>query len=390
MEDTRFIDMYTVGVGLEYYGDNTHYLKANDEIDIDMSNHILKDGIIYGSVAKQDKYYASGYNILKTLINCDTYQLHSDDYIFCSSQDITDLLRYGDENETVPGRIIYADDKKAIIYLGVIPESDLYDEDDNLYNDYTMLNDELMHPKVELTYSYDDCNHFSIIADNNIISLTEDRKEDNNMENIFGRMGFGKCSDSRFALSMNGIAVRQAGCDKFVVYNKDTNEFTDVTDMLINIKDSLFILPAIEVKVGDTVLHEGKPYYIVNTANNEIKAVSYDDCTQTILIPKTTMFGLKYFRKVFSLFGDNFANTGEMFKNPMVLMALMGNDDNDLTNLLLMSNIGNFDFTQNPMLMTLLLKKDGNSDLSNLLMLSALNGNNIFNPKKEAKHASKE
>ena len=210
----------------------------------------------------------------------------------------------------------------------------------------------------------------------------EEREENSTMDNLFGNLGFGKLRDYRFKLSMNGIAVEQAS-GKYVVYNKDNNEFVDVTNTLFDIKDALFLLPAVEVNAGDTVLHEGKAYFIVDTTN-EIKAVSYEDCTQTVLIPKSTMFGIKYFQKVFSMFGDNFAATGDLFSNPMMLMALMDGKDSDLTQLMLLSSLNKGDLGSNPMALAMLLKGDkGNDSLSTIALMSMFNnGTNPFSPKK--------
>lgn len=210
----------------------------------------------------------------------------------------------------------------------------------------------------------------------------EEREENSTMDNLFGNLGFGKLRDYRFKLSMNGIAVEQA-TGKYVVYNKDNNEFVDVTNTLFDIKDALFLLPAVEVNAGDTVLHEGKAYYIVDTTN-EIKAVSYEDCTQTVLIPKSTMFGIKYFQKVFSMFGDNFAATGDLFSNPLMLMALMDGKDSDLTQLMLLSSLNKGELGNNPMALAMLLKGDKGSDsLSTIALMSMFNnGTNPFAPKK--------
>lgn len=210
----------------------------------------------------------------------------------------------------------------------------------------------------------------------------EEREENSTMDNLFGNLGFGKLRDYRFKLSMNGIAVEQA-TGKYVVYNKDNNEFVDVTNTLFDIKDALFLLPAVEVNAGDTVLHEGKAYYIVDTTN-EIKAVSYEDCTQTVLIPKSTMFGIKYFQKVFSMFGDNFAATGDLFSNPLMLMALMDGKDSDLTQLMLLSSLNKGELGNNPMALAMLLKGDKGSDsLSTIALMSMFNnGTNPFTPKK--------
>lgn len=210
----------------------------------------------------------------------------------------------------------------------------------------------------------------------------EEREENSTMDNLFGNLGFGKIKGNRFKLSMNGIAVEQA-TGKYVVYNKDNNEFVDVTNTLFDIKDALFLLPAVEVNAGDTVLHEGKAYYIVDTTN-EIKAVSYEDCTQTVLIPKSTMFGIKYFQKVFSMFGDNFAATGDLFSNPLMLMALMDGKNSDLTQLMLLSSLNKGELGNNPMALAMLLKGDKGSDsLSTIALMSMFNnGTNPFTPKK--------
>lgn len=383
MKNYKNVDLYTVGVGLQYYEDNEHYLKAGDSIIITSNNRIIKDDIILGNVAKQTRYYEKGYEILDTLLENGTYSLNNEDSQFVDSDDLDFLYREdtdGSVDDILAGQVIFADGEISIIYLGEKSEEEIYSFEDE-YEEIDMEEDISLDSLLDLgPWLSCPCEEL-VISDkytdygmNNDILL---RKEEDKMENVFGKLGFGKCADPRFSLSMNGIAVRAFGSDKYVVYNKDNNEFVDATDMLISVGDGLFILPAVEVNVGDTVIHEGKPYYITSVANNEIKAVSYEECTQTVLIPKTTMFGLKYFKKVFSMFGDNFASTGEMFKNPMMLMALMNGDkDSDLSNLLLMSSMGNGDFASNPMLMALLMKKGNKTDMSDLLMLSMLNGNN--------------
>lgn len=215
-------------------------------------------------------------------------------------------------------------------------------------------------------------------------TMSCEREERESMDNLFGNLGFGKYKGARFKLSMNGIAVYQPSTGKYAVYNKDNNEFVDATNLLFDIKDALFLLPAVEVNVGDTVIHEQKPYFIVDT-ENEIKAVSYEDCTQTVLIPKTTMFGIKYFTKVFSMFGDNFAATGDLFSNPMMLMALIEGKSSDLTQLMLFSSMSKGDLGSNPMALAMMLKGDnGDDSLSTIALMSMLNnGTNPFAPKKK-------
>lgn len=228
---------------------------------------------------------------------------------------------------------------------------------------------------------------FGPLLDNKYEEETEDYESEENsvMENIFNG-SFGKLRNDRFKLSMNGIAVYQPSSGKYIVYNKANNEFVDVNDLLFDIKDALFLLPAVEVTAGDTILHEDKAYYVIDTRDG-IKAVSYEDCTQTVLIPKSTMFGIKYFTKVFSMFGDNFASTKDLFSNPMMLMALMDGKNSDLTQLMLMNSLSKGDLASNPMALAMLLKGDkGDNTLSTLAMMSMFNnGTNPFAPAKANK-----
>lgn len=365
------LDAYAVGVGLKYYEEDGFYLKAGDIVSIAPNNQILVGSRVVGCIGKQEQYYEMAFQAMDTLLECGTYELQGDDYIFLESED---FKLYPELEAPFEGRVVYANGRIAIIYLLTADEDYLYDA---YYEE----------PTEDFCWE-DFCYELNNIIDKNEIAVEPARKEETQMDNVFGKLGFGKCTDTRFSLSINGLAVRQSN-GKYVVYNKESNEFVDATDMLINIKDALFVLPAVEINEGDTVLHEGKPYYIVDVNRNEIKAVSYEECTQTVLIPKTTMFGLKYFTKVFSFFGDNFAATGELFNNPMMLMALMNDSkDNDLTKMMLLSSLSKGDLASNPMLLTMLMKDDGKTDFSTFAMMSMLgNGSNPFAPKASKKEA---
>lgn len=304
------------------------------------------------------------------------------------------------------GLITYISNGKMVIYTGVIELTDeigtikagvLIDGIiDNMEEEYYSITDEGLKYLKELEEDSDgyiksihpNCLEYAEKQENEIIkqacTMSCEREERESMDNLFGNLGFGKYKGERFKLSMNGIAVYQPSTGKYAVYNKDNNEFVDATNLLFDIKDALFLLPAVEVNVGDTVIHEQKPYFIVD-AENEIKAVSYEDCTQTVLIPKSTMFGIKYFTKVFSMFGDNFAAAGDLFSNPMMLMALMEGKSSDLTQLMLFSSMSKGDLGSNPMALAMMLKGDkGDDSLSTIALMSMFNnGTNPFAPKKK-------
>ena len=331
------LDAFAVAVGLEYYED---YLAVGDLVVITPNRMVMKDDKQYGSIGKQEKYYDNAIEVLDILIRDGVHTLTGDDYVILENTEIADYV--GDEYGNSAGKVIYTDGKMALLYLGTADEDYFFPEektDDELFDAVVNTLHELLGDGLIVAEERDGELCYSI-TEEGIDCLTQsEREEERTMDNIFGKFGFGKCVDSRFALSINGIAVRQGNTGKYVVYNKENNEFVDTTDMLINVKDALFVLPATEINVGDTVIHENKAYYIVGNGR-EIKAVSYDDCTQTVLIPKSTMFGLKYFTKVFSMFGDNFAATGELFSNPMMLMALIGGEGNtDISKLMLFSSL---------------------------------------------------
>lgn len=261
-----------------------------------------------------------------------------------------------DLDGNIIGRVVETNNSYGLVHIGDL------DCEEDVEEDHSAINEDYL----------DD-----VYIPINVMGTEMEEREEKSMNNLFD--GFGRTSDYRLKLSLNGIAVRQSN-GNYVVFNKETREFVDCTKMLLDIKDGIFVLPAVEVKAGDTIIHEDKIYFVVDTTN-EIKAVSYEDCTQTVLVPKTTMFGVKYFKKVCSLFGDNFTNNKDLFKNPMVLMALINGDkDTDISKLMLLSSLGNTDLASNPLLLSVLMK-DGKSDLATLAMMSALNGNNIFGAK---------
>ena len=378
------LDAFAVVVGLKYYATSTDYLSAGDLVLITPQHTVNKQDIHFGSIGKQEKFYEEAIKTLDILLRDKILKLSGDDYIFLEGDEITKF--FGDKDEYSVGKVVFTNGEIAILYLGTAEEEYFFPEEDLTVQESIENLKEVLKDMVEdgtITSCCCDGELYYSITEKGLDYLEKsEREEEKTMDNVFGKLGFGKCTDTRFALSINGVAVRQANTNKYVVYNKDTNEFVDTTDMLINIKDALFLLPATDIAVGDTVIHEGKPYFIVKTGN-EIKAVSYDDCTQTVLIPKTTMFGLKYFTKVCSLFGDNFAATGELFSNPMMLMTLISNEGNmDLTKLMLFSSLSKGDMASNPMLMAMLLKDDNKTDLSTFAMMSMLSGGaNPFAPK---------
>ena len=106
----------------------------------------------------------------------------------------------------------------------------------------------------------------------------------------------------------------------------------------------------------------------------EITGISYTGSGKTIHLIKDVLFNQAMVRVAVSLTGSI---GGQI--NPMLLMALNDDDKKDsLLPLLLMNQQGGA-VGMNPMLMLALAgKEDGKSSLKDLLMMSALTGNNLF------------
>ena len=366
------IDAYAIGIIDEKLLDN-FYLNSDVLFDkniikvIDRNSGSLEN---YGYISNTIDDVWDVQNDFSSLVKTELAPNYTDRFTILNGTQV-------DFYDVAQGKIVYMWGNKVLIYLGVmdinddtyfvIPAEEMFEK---CLSNYYLLNN------IEKIRICDKCMEQFI----NKIEPTcdyEEREEKNTMDNLFGSLGFGKIKGNRFKLSMNGIAVAQNN-GKYVVYNNENNEFVDVSNMLFDIKDALFLLPAVEVNVGDTVIHEQKPYFIVDTGT-EIKAVSYEDCTQTVLIPKSTMFGIKYFTKVFSMFGDNFATAGDIFSNPMMLMALMEGKNSDLTQLMLFNSMSKGDLGSNPMALAMMLKGDKTDDsLSTIALMSMFN--NGINP----------
>lgn len=350
----------------------------NDKVTVDMEG-IVDIGDTVGVVNDYlDTLYSVG-EYVETLRNSGLIPINTEKFVVANSGDMD---RLGLDSGVVIGK----DNDLVYIYLGVaeIPEDlETASLEELRPVDLGMSAEEFMENIHSLFDGLPDITEYvSLNCDTEDCAL---ESEENSMDkNIFDKSNFGKVNDYRFKLSMNGIAVYQPNSGKYVVYNKKNNEFVDVTDLLFDIKDALFYLPAVDVVPGDTVIHEDKPYYITDTTNG-IRAVSYTDCTETTLIPKSTLFGIKYFTKVYSMLGDNFAASKDVFSNPMMLMMLMDGKNSDLSNIMLMNSLTKGDLGSNPMALAMLLKGDkSDSALSTLAMMSMFNnGVNPFTPNKE-------
>lgn len=230
-------------------------------------------------------------------------------------------------------------------------------------------------------------------------TVAEENKEEKKVKeetNMFSNLGssFGKIGSDQFRLSINGLAVK--GKDgKYITFNPETRELVEVTTGFFDdMKDLLFLMPTTELEVGDIILHQNKPYYITVSKDNVVKGIDFEDAIESTLVPKTNVFGMKYYTKVFNCLGTNNILGTDIASNPMMAYALMGGKDFDLSKIMMVQALsgqgkGIADFSENPiMLMALMSNENGKNDLSDFAKMQILSG--LSNKKKTTKETKKE
>ena len=230
-------------------------------------------------------------------------------------------------------------------------------------------------------------------------AVAEENKEEKKVKeetNMFSNLGssFGKIGSDQFRLSINGLAVK--GKDgKYITFNPETRELVEVTTGFFDdMKDLLFLMPTTELEVGDIIIHQNKPYYITVSKDNVVKGIDFEDAIESTLVPKTNVFGMKYYTKVFNCLGTNNILGTDIASNPMMAYALMGGKDFDLSKIMMFQALsgqgkGIADFSENPiMLMALMSNENGKNDLSDFAKMQILSG--LSNKKKTTKETKKQ
>ena len=196
-------------------------------------------------------------------------------------------------------------------------------------------------------------------------TVAEENKEEKKVKeetNMFSNLGssFGKIGSDQFRLSINGLAVK--GKDgKYVTFNPETRELVEVTTGFFDdMKDLLFLMPTTELEVGDIIIHQNKPYYITVSKDNVVKGIDFEDAIESTLVPKTNVFGMKYYTKVFNCLGTNNILGTDIASNPMMAYALMGGKDFDLSKIMMFQALsgqgkGIADFSENPIMLMALM-----------------------------------
>ena len=207
------------------------------------------------------------------------------------------------------------------------------------------------------------------------------RKENDKMK--FGNFDFGPCANDNVRMSMYGIAIKNAA-GTYVSYDAASGEIIDVDVFNFDGGKYMFKLPVAikDVKVGDVIIHNRTPMFVVGFAENtgDLIAVDIRAGEKKTIMPMRNMFHFDFVTKIVSLFDMNGVTqpSSDMpFGNMLPLMMM--NDDNkdmDMKDILMMSmlaNGGNMS-NMNPMLLYFLAfdEADGTSMKDKLLPMMLL------------------
>ena len=207
------------------------------------------------------------------------------------------------------------------------------------------------------------------------------RKENDKMK--FGNFDFGPCTNDNVRMSMYGIAIKNAA-GTYVSYDAANGEIIDVDVFNFDGGKYMFKLPVAikDVKVGDVIIHNRTPMFVVGFAENtgDLIAVDIRAGEKKTIMPMRNMFHFDFVTKIVSLFdmnGMTQPSSDMPFGNMLPLMMMSDdNKDMDMKDILMMSmlaNGGNMS-NMNPMLLYFLAsdETDGTSMKDKLLPMMLL------------------
>ena len=250
--------------------------------------------------------------------------------------------------------------------------------------------DELL-KEITKEYKFDDVNYKidSILSrvseleekNNNIDEKTKCNKRKDNEKtmntNKMFNFDFGFV-DSNIRMSPYGMAIRNAD-GRYVSYDVKTGSVIDVEPFNFEGNRFMMKMPVAvkDVAVGDIVIHNHKPMFVVNT-NDKVSVIDIYNGEEKNILPTINMFNFNYMTKVVSLFnftGNNTPTAENPFGNIIPFM-LMDNENTDMKDLFMMmaiTNGGNMNtMFQNPMMMYIML--NNTTEMKEMLPFMMMSG----------------
>lgn len=158
----------------------------------------------------------------------------------------------------------------------------------------------------------------------------------------------------------------------YVSIDKDNHLTSYPKECTIDLPVYIISKPKNQLAVGDVIALENSYIKVIEISGDKITAIGYTGAEKTVHTVKDFLFNQTMVRVVVSLAG----NIGGQI-NPMLLFALSNKKDKNSLLPLLMMNQNGSTLGINPM-MLMLANEDNDISMKDILLLSAMNGNNAF------------
>ena len=186
------------------------------------------------------------------------------------------------------------------------------------------------------------------------------------------KFDFGPCKGKKKKMSMYGLALRNTA-GTWVPYAQASGDIIDVDMCNFDGSNFMFKIPAAlsEVKIGDIVVHNKVPMFVISVAGNKLTAVDVCAGEEKTIIPTKNMFGFDFITKIVSVFDavQGAPTPNEPFGNMLPFLMLQdGKMDKNMALMLMMSQ-GNKGFTSNPMMMYAMMSDGVDSDMLPFMLM---------------------
>lgn len=189
--------------------------------------------------------------------------------------------------------------------------------------------------------------------------LTKSKEEKKDMFG-FSKFQFGPIKDGSVALSIRGVAVKNAA-GEWVCYDEKADEIVSVDGLTFDCSGMIYAMPVAikDIQMGDVIIHNKHYCYVMDGDENLLQVIDVSDSSVKEIMPTKSPFGFNFITKVVSLIDTKGANADNPFGNVLPFMMMKDGNFDDIMPLLLMNGNGGFKM-DNPMMMYFLMSKNSN------------------------------
>ena len=180
------------------------------------------------------------------------------------------------------------------------------------------------------------------------------------------------------AMTLDGrLAIKRPNGD-YVAFNPLSGEIENQSEFVMGedmLSGMVYVMPTDKIEAGDIIVSNSSYVYVTDMTEGLTGVNLSTGVVNDIVTEKHVLFGKNVYKKVVSMFNMVGGTDGAM--NPMMMLALMGDDNKEnLLPLMMMSGMSGADKgAMNPMMMMMLLDgKDGDGTIKTMLMMQMMQG----------------